>query len=245
MADTRSMYWLLLHSTLLACCTVSSPTPPSGHLRWNPPLEDAMGIDGTISHTVVLEYCHGSARCSILGRIDPPVRLVETLVSQDGRDAVVWYLGPDGRSFFRFFELVQGAPGSICSPLDEVRIRPYASVVRWVDDGGVLLAWSAGTSVQHVVVFDRDCWIRLRVGAPALEPSPDGRHLVSFPGVGTPLADSFVVDLYDLSTGRLLRSRRLLRGNYVTSIRWVADGVELEIRGASDDGTGVGMIWER
>ncbi len=261
MAHVRPMAGLLLHLTLIACCVGSRPTPPSDGLRtppsddlrwnppsdglrWNPPLEDAIGMDGRTTCAVTLEYCLAGAGCSVLDEIDPGMRVARTLVSRDTQDAVVWYVGPDFGSSFRFYDLVQRLPGPSCSPLNHVVILLGAPVLRWVVDGGVLLSWRAGTSVAEAVVIDRRCRIRLEISAPALEASPDGRHLVTFPGIGTPLAAPFVVNLFDLSTGRLLQTQRVRQGNFVTSVRWLAGGVELQLRGLSGEETALAISFE-
>lgn len=206
MRGARCRGCALLLSLLFASCS-EEEARPRDRAAWQPPLED----------------------------VEPGTAALRTELSGDGREAVVWYDDPGTGARFRFYRLEPTRAGASCRPVKDVVIRPYAATLRWVSDGAVLLSWGAGTSVAEAVVFDRRCRVRLSVGAPAMEVSPDGRYLMTFPGLGTPLAEHFVVEVFDLATGQRRQRREVPKGSFVTSIHWRGDAVRYSLKGADGE----------
>jgi hypothetical protein len=116
---------------------------------------------------------------------------------------------------------------SSCGPEPGGPFIPAHATVRWGAADRVVVIWGAGSSDSVARVLDVNCTVRLEVSAPSVEMSPDGKSLVAYSGIGSPLAGRIQPTLYDIRLAGPVASAGQESCSVLSSITWTSEGVIL------------------
>ncbi len=103
-------------------------------------------------------------------------------------------------------------------------VIPSASARPHLAPAGVLLTWTAGTSVAEAALCRADGGVAWFGGA-ALSVSPTGTHLLVYTPPAAPLAEDNLVRLVSLGDG----TERIIARGRPSAVRWRRDSIEISI----------------
>lgn len=102
--------------------------------------------------------------------------------------------------------------------LDKSVVVPVTNArVRWTVGNHILLTWSAGSDATSATLYGTEGKTLLEVEGSGMVLSPSNRYLATYPTV---FAETPVLRVYDLSTGRKVAERSASEGTF-----WVVDDI--------------------
>jgi hypothetical protein len=194
------------------------------HLRWDPPLEDALG------RPVTLLGCPSGQACRALLRLDSGAAVGVERVSAGGEHAFVVVTTPTGEQRLESFDLERGSHvGSVALPG-----LPSRGLIAWTPHETILYSWGSGTAVVDVELRDVTGKVLMSASGPAIARAESGRHFVLFPGFGTPRASDFSVRVYETVNGRMVDSYPdRADTDYVDGLEWTPTELRFDVHSRS------------
>jgi hypothetical protein len=174
-----------------------------------PPQAQAPEPD-TVTNTAParIRLCHAPGRCTgDAATPDTP----DAMLSPDERYAFVLDLTRSTPAVLDIYEVATiegtlraGRRVARVKVPDEAAQRATAAQARWAAGNHVWLGWGAGTGAASGILYDQYGAVRLEVAASAIDVSPSGLYLATFP---TMLADDPTIEILDLTrNGALVAS---------------------------------------